>query len=103
MDQLFDPDTSPAGSEWEPGTVFERAALAITRLEMGHRRGGSKAWTDVYAALRANADHYRSRGFTHLAEKLDVLAARARGVVERHSHHGPPLPNTLRHPLDVLT
>lgn len=102
MDQLFDPDTRPAATEWEPGTVFERAASVTEHLEQGHRKRGSKVWTDVYAALRANADPYRSRGFTHF-EKLDVLAARARGAVERHRHHGLPLPNTLRHPRDVLS
>ena len=97
MDQLFDPDSPPSSTEWESGTVFERAALVIERLEHGHRKGGANAWTDVYTVLRAYAEHYRSLGIAPFAEKLEVLAARARGTIERHQFHGPSLPNTLRH------
>ena len=100
MDQLFDPDSPPAATEWEQGTVFDRAASIIERLEQGHRKGGAKAWTDVYAALRANADNYRTLGMTHFAEKLDL--ARARAVITRHQFHGPPLPDTLNRLRELL-
>ena len=102
MDHLFDPDSPPAATEWERDTVFDRAASVIERLEQGYRKGGAKAWTEVYAALRANADHYRNLGMTQFAEKLDLLAARTRAVATRHQFHGPPLPQTLHRLSEVL-
>ena len=42
MDQLFDPDSPPAATEWERGTVFDRAASVIERLEQGYRKGGGE-------------------------------------------------------------
>ncbi len=102
MDQLFKPDSPPMAEEWERRTVFDRAASVIERLEQGYRKGGAKAWTDVYAALRANADHYRNLGTTQFAEQLDLLAARARAVVARHQFHGPPLPQTLHRLSEAL-
>lgn len=102
MDQLFDPNSPPVVTEWARSTVFDRAASVIERLEQGHRKGGAKAWTDVYAALRANADHYRNLGMVQFAEKLDLLAARARAAVTRHQFYGPPLPQTLHRLSEVL-
>ena len=101
MGHLFDPDSPPTPTEWPRGTRLERAAALIERFEFVPARGGAKVWADLYRDLRADAEHYRSIGITHFAEKLDLLAARARGAVQRHQFHGPPLPGTLRHPRDV--
>ena len=37
-----------------------------------------------------------------VAEKVELLAARALGAAERHRFYGSPLPHTLQHPRNVL-
>ena len=101
MGQLFDPDSPPTPTEWQPGTRFARAAALIERFEFVPAKGGAKVWARLYKDLRADAEHYRNIGITHVAEKLDLLAARALGAVRRHHFHGPPLPGSLRHSRDV--
>ena len=101
MGQLFDPDSSPTPTEWQRGTRFARAAALIERFEFVPAKGGAKVWAALCRDLSADAEHYRNIGITHVAEKLDLLAARARGAVQRHQFHGPPLPDTLRHPREV--
>ncbi len=102
MGQLFDPDSPPTPTEWQRGTPFERAAGLIERFELVAAKGGAKAWADLDRDLRAHAEHYRHVGIAHFAEKLEVLAARARAAVQRHQSHGPPLPDTMHHPREVL-
>ena len=102
MGQLFDPDSPPTRNDWQRGTRFERAAALIERFEFVPAKGGARVWADLYRALRAHAEHYRNIEIAHFAEKLELLAARARGAAQRHQLHGPPLPATLHHPRDVL-
>ena len=101
MGQLFDPDSSPTPTEGQWGARFARAAALIERFEFVPAKGGARVWADLCRDLSADAEHYRSIGIAHVAEKLDLLAARARGAVRRHQFHGPPLPDTLRHPREV--
>ena len=102
MGQLFDPDSTLSPTEPQPGTCFARAAALIERYEHVPAKGGAKVWVDLYKVLRAHAEHYRDIGIDHFAETLELLAARARGAFQRHQFHGPPLPDTLRHPREVL-
>lgn len=102
MGQLFDPDVSPTPSKRRQGTPFERAAALIERFEFVPTKGGARVWFDLYKVLRTYADHYRTIGMAPFAEKLELLAARARGAAQRHQFHGPPLPATLHHPREVL-
>ncbi len=102
MSHLFDPDSPPAATDSRKATPFERAAALIERYEFVPAKGGAKVWADLYRVLRTNAQHYRDIGITHFAEKLEALAARARGAVQRHQFHGPPLPNTLHHPREMF-
>ena len=102
MGQLFDPVSQLNQSAWQPGTSFERAAALIERYEFAPTNGGAKAWADLYRHLRTYAEHYRDIGLDHFAERLELLAEKARGSSQRHYFHGPPLPSTLRHPRDVF-
>ena len=102
MGQLFDPDSTASPTEWQPGTRFERAAALIERFEFVPAKGGARVWSDLYSVLGAHAEHYRNIGIDHSAEMLELLVARARGAVQRHQFHGPPLPDTLHHPREVL-
>ena len=102
MDQLFDLDLPSTPKERQRGNRFDRAESIIERLEFLPIRGGARAWMDLYRDLKAYAEHYRNIGITHFAEKLELLAARALGAVQRHHLHGPPLPGTLHDPREVL-
>lgn len=102
MGQLFNPDLPPTLSERRQGTSLERAGALIDKFEFVPRKGGARVWTDLYGALRAYAEHYRTIGMDAFAEKLELLATRARGAAQRHQFHGPPLPATLHHPREVL-
>ena len=101
MGQLFDPDSPSVPTEWPRGTRFARAAALIERFESVPAKGGARVWAALHRDLRADAEHYRSLGIAHFADKLDLLAARALGAVKRHQFYGPPLPDTLRHPREV--
>ena len=102
MGQLFAPDSSPTPSKQRQGTPFERASALIDRFEFVPAKGGARAWWDLSGALRVYAEHYRSIGMAPFAEKLELLAARARRASQRHQFHGSPLPATLHHPREVL-
>ena len=54
MEHLFDPDSPPVAMEWQQGTVFDRAAPIIERLELGHRKGGAKAAPERQVPGRQN-------------------------------------------------
>ena len=102
MVQLFNPDSPPTPRKRRQGTPFERAATLIERFEFVPTKGGARVWFDLYQVMRAYAEHYRNIGMECFAEKVEVLAARARGAAQRHQFHGPPLPPTLHHPREVL-
>ena len=102
MRQLFDPDSPGTSAEWQRGTCFARAAALIERFECVPARGGANVWSDLCGILRDFAEHYRRIGMTPFAEKLELLAARARAAALRHRFYGPPLPPTLHHPREIL-
>ena len=102
MVQLFNPDSPPTPRKRRRGTPFERAAALIERFENVPTRGGARVWFDLYRVLTAYAEHHRTIGMEPFAEKLELLAARARGAARRHQFHGPPLPTTLHHPREVF-
>ena len=102
MGEPSHPDTPATPTEWQQGTPFERAAVLIDKYEFVPAPGGATAWACLYRDLRASAERYRDIGIMDFAGRLESQANRARGAVQRHHVHGPPLPTTLRHSRDLL-